>query len=134
MREFDPEIARLEGRVAVVSFATPDHVRRFAQSLGHPYLWLADPGRELYRGLGLGRRGWGAVAPWRVIRRHVGFALQGRIWHPEQIDLGQMGGDYVFDARGRLFLEHPSQASDDRPPASEVMRALRAAAAAGAAA
>jgi len=129
LRGFDSEIAALGAQVVVVSFAAPAHVRRFARRLGHPYLWLADPGRELYSRLGIRRRGWRAVAPLRVVRRYLRLILGGQLWRPEQLDLGQMGGDYVFDARGRLFLAHPSQASDDRPAATAVLNALRKAAA-----
>ncbi len=106
MREFDQEIAELKGRVAVVSFATPDHLKQFAERLGHPYLWLADPRRVSYMHLGLRRR----------------------IWRPEQIDLAQMGGDFVFDRDGDLTLTYVSTSSDDRPSAQTLMLAFRRAA------
>ena len=66
------------GQVAVISFAKPEHVRRFAEHLGHPFLWLADPERRSYQHLGLGRRGPLAIMPPRVVWEHVKFAL-GRI-------------------------------------------------------
>ena len=128
MREFDREIAELEGQVAVISFAQPDHLKRFAEHLGHPYLWLADPERKSYRSLGLGRRGLEAIAPPRAIWGYIRFALRGKIWHPEQLDLAQMGGDFVFDRYGNLTLEHLGSASDDRPSARVVMAAFRRAA------
>jgi len=54
--------------------------------------------------------------------------VRGKIWHPEQLDLAQMGGDFVFDRHGKLTLRHLSSASDDRPPTDVVMSALRQAA------
>ena len=130
MREFDPEIAELNGQVAVISFARPDHIKRFADHLGHPYLWLADPGRRSYRILGLRRGGLMAIAPPRVIWGHIRFALRGKIWHPEQLDVAQMGGDFVFDRYGNLTLRHLSSTSDDRPSVEVVISAFRRAASA----
>jgi peroxiredoxin len=67
LREFDHEIAELQGRVAVISFASPDHLKGFAERFGHPYRWLADPKRPSYRRFGIGRRGLFTVAPPRAI-------------------------------------------------------------------
>jgi len=128
LREFDQEIAELKGRVAVISFAAPDQLRRFAERLGHPFLWLADPKRRSYTRLGLGRRGLMAIAPPRAVWGYVRFILGGRIWRPEQLDLAQMGGDFVFDRDGNLTLTHVSNSSDDRPSAGAVMTAFRQAA------
>lgn len=129
MREHDEEIDKAGGRVAVISFARAEHVGRFALHLDHPYLWLADPERLSYRALGIGRRGPAAVAPPRLIWEHIRFAVRGRVWHPEQLDLAQMGGDFVFDRAGNLTLRHVSEASDDRPPMAELMEAFRQASA-----
>lgn len=128
MREHDGEITELGGRVAVISFASPEHLAAFAKRLQHPYLWLADPDRASYRALGLGRHGLRAVVPLRVLWGYLQFALQGKIWRPEQTDLAQMGGDFVFDRDGELTLSYASHASDDRPPVTEVIAALRRAA------
>ncbi len=112
----------------MISFATPRQLKRFADRLGHPYLWLADPGRRSYSRLGPARRGLSAIAPPRAVWGYVRLILQGRVWRPEQIDLAQMGGDFVFDRRGNLTLSHVSATSDDRPSVSVVMSALRRAA------
>jgi peroxiredoxin len=133
LRDHIDEIESLGGQIAVVSFARPDHVARFARHLKHPYLWLSDPDRLSYHALGADRRGLASVAPARVLWEHVRFALRGKVWHPEQLDLAQMGGDFVFDRAGNLTLRHVSTASDDRPPVTELMEAFRRAAAASAA-
>ena len=130
MREFDQEIAKSQGRVAVISFARPEHLKRFAEHLTHPYLWLADPERRSYRHFGLGRRGLMSIAPPHVVWEHVRFALAGKIWHPEQVDVAQMGGDFVFDRSGGLTLQYLSSSSDDRPSVKAVMAAFRLAASA----
>jgi hypothetical protein len=128
LREFDQEIASLHGRVAVVSFASPGRLKHFAEHLGHPFLWLADPKRLSYKRLGLRRTGLAAIAPPRVVWGYIRFGLQGKIWHPEQLDIAQMGGDFVFDPEGNLTLRHVSTSSDDRPRMSTVMEAFRLAA------
>ena len=128
MREFDREIAVNHGQVVVVSFAQPDHLKRFAERLGHPYLWLADPGRISYQRLGMERKGLSAIAPLRVIWAYIRLILRGKIWRPEQLDIAQMGGDIVFDRSGNLTLKHVSSSSDDRPPVGVVMAAFRRAA------
>lgn len=128
MREFDQEIASLHGRVAVVSFASPGRLKGFAEYLGHPFLWLADPKRLTYNRLGLRRRGISAIAPPRVVWGYIRFGLQGKKWHPEQLDIAQMGGDFVFDPEGNFTLFHVSSSSDDRPTMRTVMEAFRHAA------
>src|SRR5437868_14292981 len=57
LRDHDAEIEAAGGRVTVISFAAPEHVKRFAHALGHPYLWLSDPERGSYRTLNGGRGG-----------------------------------------------------------------------------
>ena len=128
MREFDKEIAKLQGRVAVISFAGPEHLKQFAERSGHPFLWLADPKRLSYKRLGLGRRGVTAIAPPRAVWGYIRLILGGRIWHPQQLDLAQMGGDFVIDRDGNLTLRYVSTSSDDRPSAQAVMLAFRRAA------
>jgi hypothetical protein len=128
LREFDTEIESRQGRVAVISFATSDQLKRFAKRFGHPFLWLADPKRLSYQRLGLGRRGVTAIAPPRAVLGYIRLILGGRIWRPEQLDLAQMGGDFVFDRDGNLTLRHVSTSSDDRPSAQALMLAFRRAA------
>jgi len=103
LREFDQEIDVRQGQVAVISFASPKHLKAFADHLAHPFLWLADPKRSSYDRLGPRRRGLGAIAPPRVVWGYIRLMLRGRIWRPEQLDLAQMGGDFVFDRKGNLL-------------------------------
>jgi hypothetical protein len=98
------------------------------ERFGHPYLWLADPKRLSYKRLGLGRRGLFAIAPPRAIWGYIQFAMRGKVWHPEQLDMAQMGGDFVFDRDGNLTLRHVSSRSDDRPSMDALMSAFRRAA------
>ena len=128
MREFEQEIESRQGQVAVISFASHAPVKRFAERLNHPFLWLADPQRFSYHRLGLGRRGVTAIAPPRVVWGYIRLIQGGRTWRPEQLDLAQMGGDFVFDRDGNLTLSHVSTSSGDRPSAQALMVAFRRAA------
>jgi peroxiredoxin len=128
LREFDQEVESRQGQVAVISFAGPEHLKQFAERSRHPFLWLADPERSSYKRLGLGRGGLTAIAPPRAVWGYIRLFLRGKIWHPEQLDVAQMGGDFVFDRDGNLTLSHVSTSSDDRPSAEAVMSAFRRAA------
>ena len=127
--DLDFDLLTLDGEVFHArQLICSGHLKRFAERLGHPYLWLADPGRRSYRRLGSVRGGLGAIAPWRAVWGYIRLILRGRIWPPEQLDLAQMGGDFVFDENGDLTLRHISSSSDDRPSVSAVMSAFRRAA------
>jgi len=128
LREFDQEVESRQGQVAVISFAGPEHLKQFAERSGHPFLWFADPERSSYKRLGLGRGSLTAIAPPRAVWGYIRLFLRGKIWHPEQLDVAQMGGDFVFDRDGNLTLSHVSTSSDDRPSAEAVMSAFRRAA------
>jgi|SRR5437588_2917262 len=129
LRDHDQEIAAAGGRVAVVSFAPPEHVKRFALALGHPYLWLSDPERESYRALGVGKGRVLNPFSFTDIWRNAYSTLRGRPWLPQQADLWQLGADFVFDAEGVLTMAHRCRSSHDRPPAEAVLEAFRKAAA-----
>src|SRR5260370_13688977 len=120
-------MAESQGRVGVVSFARPDQLKRFAEHLGLPFRWLADPTRLSYKHLGARRRGLMAIAPPRAIWGYIRLVLGGRIWRPQQLDLAQMGGDFVFDRSGNLTLSYVSTSSGDRPSVPAVVRAFPAA-------
>src|SRR5260370_10761726 len=121
-------MAESQGRVGVVAWARPDELKRFAERLGHPFLWLADPTRLSYKHLGARRRGLMAIAPPRAIWGYIRLVLGGRIWRPQQLDLAQMGGDFVFDRSGNLTLSYVSTSSGDRPSVAAGMSAFRRAA------
>ncbi len=71
-----------------------------------------------------------AIAPPRAVWGYIRLILRGRIWHPEQLDIAQMGGDFVFDRDGNLTLSHAGTGSDDRPSVEAIMSAFRRAASA----
>jgi hypothetical protein len=128
LRDHDAEIAAAGGRVTVISFAPPEHVKRFAQALGHPYLWLSDPERGSYRALGVGKGGLFNPFSFTDIWRNAYSTLRGRPWIPQQADIWQLGADFVFDSEGILTMAYRCRSSHDRPAAETVLEAFRRAA------
>ena len=124
MRDRHSEIAAANGRVAVVSFAEPRHLALVSKHLGHPFEWYSDPGYLCYRALGLGRANLRQVYNVRAIWRVMRHAARGDLWHPEQDDRRQLGGNFVFGPSGELTMEYRSRDSDDRPPVKRVMAAF----------
>ena len=130
LSELRPHVAEIEnagGRIAVISFAPPQHLAGFAAALGHPYLWLSDPERASYQAMAVGHGGLlNPFSPADIWRSLTGL-LRGKPWIPQQADVWQLGADFVFDSQGRLTMAHRCRSSHDRPPVAEVMKAFRAA-------
>ena len=128
MRERVKEIDSAGGQVAVISFAAPEQVARFATALGHPFLWLSDEERQSYRALNMGRLGLLKFLSRADVLKSAASTLRGKPWLPRQGDLWQLGGDFVFGTDGGLTLEHRSKNSHDRPSMEALMAAFRTAA------
>jgi hypothetical protein len=125
LRVHADEVEAAGGRIAVISFAAPAHVQRFADALGHPYLWLSDPVRASYRAFRVGSGG--LFSPFSPTDLWVSFVgtLRGRPWIPQQRDIWQLGADFVFDPEGNLTMAYRCRASHDRPSAAAVINAFR---------
>jgi hypothetical protein len=124
------EIRRLGGEVLVVSFARPDHLALYVAAGPLPFPVVADPTRQAYQAFGLERTSWSAMLAARSVLRYLGLILRG--WLPrrpqEGEDVLQLGGDFVLDATGRVVYVHRSAEPTDRPPARELIDAVRQAA------
>ncbi|MDQ6919272.1 MAG: AhpC/TSA family protein [Candidatus Dormibacteraeota bacterium] len=128
LRMHADEVEAAGGQIAVISFAAPQHVERFARALGHPYLWLSDPARVSYRAFRVGRGG--PFNPFSRTDLWLNFVstLRRRPWLPQQPDIWQLGADFVFDPEGNLTMAHRCRSSHDRPTAEAVISAFRKAA------
>ncbi len=112
-----------------MTFAEPQALRGFERKLDLPYPVYGDPDRATYRALGFGRAS--ARRVWldpRVWRRYAALLLRGRRPEsPADQDTLQLGGDAVFDARGRLTWAYRSRGPEDRPSVDRLAAAVRAA-------
>lgn len=103
-----------------VGFSPPERLTGLARRLGWAGLVLSDPGREVYRALGLGR------APlWRVYspRTMLTYARAKRAGHrlPRPVeDTRQLGGDAVLVDGTVVDLWRP-RTPDDRPDVAAVL-------------
>ena len=92
----------LDGAVPMVTvgFSPAEPLAELAGRLGLTGPVLSDPGRELYRRLGLRRAPiWQVYSPGTILR-YGGFVLRGRTLHKPVEDTRQMGGDaLVLDGR-----------------------------------
>ncbi len=127
MRERYEEVRRLGGEVLAVSFARPERVAAYVARYPLPFPVLADPEYEAYRAFGLGRTSWGSMLSPRVLLRYLALMFRG--WLPAKPagrdDLLQLGGDFVLDDQRRLVYAYRSATATDRPPAEELVRAVR---------
>lgn len=106
--------------LAWVGFSPPERLAGLARRLGWSGLVLSDPGRDVYRALGLGR------APlWRVYspRTMLTYARAKRAGHrlPRPVeDTRQLGGEAVVVDGTVVDLWRP-RTPDDRPGVAEVL-------------
>lgn len=115
-----------------VSFAAPALLARHRDELGADVELYADPDRELYGALGLGRasmaRVWLDPRVWWRYARLLGAG--GRPGRLEQDSL-QLGGDAVLDADLRLRFVYRSRGPEDRPAVDRLVAELARAAESG---
>lgn len=121
--------AGLDGRVPMVTvgFSPAAPLAALAEHLGLTGRVLSDPGRLLYRRLGLRRAPvWRVYSPGTLLR-YAGLAARGRTLHRPVEDTRQMGGDaLVVDGRV-VRLWRPATPDDRAVPATVVAAAVRAA-------
>ncbi len=125
MRHKYSEIRAAGGDVIAIGFAPIEMLRKQTEELDLPYPFLHDPDRTAYRTLGLGRATWWQVygpATWWTYAR---LLLRGHRLRRTEVDGGQLGGDIVVDADGRITLARASRTPTDRPPVAELLAALR---------
>jgi peroxiredoxin len=132
VRQHYPELQALGAEVLAVSFTKPSRVAAYVAAHPLPFPALADPERAAYAALGLGRTSWRKVLRGGVLARYLRLILRG--WMPHRTaageDVMQLGGDFVLDRHGRLAYAYRSAEPTDRPPAADLLAAVRRAAAA----
>lgn len=112
-------------RVLVVSFTPPKLMKLFLAE--HPLAFpiVSDPNRDAYRVFELGRTNVLAFFKPRVLWKFVRqIWAGGKVRKPVDKDVLQLGGDFLFDAAGRVVWSWPSQNPTDRPTASDIRAAV----------
>jgi hypothetical protein len=108
-----------------VGFSPPGPLAAIARHLGWTGLVLTDPGRTLYRRLGIGRAPlWRVYSPGTLATYTAALARGHRLARPVE-DTRQLGADAIMIDGVVRRLWRP-RTPDDRPTASEVITAARA--------
>lgn len=124
MKESLEDFRRLGAKIVVISFVPPDRLAQYLAMRPWPFPVLADPQRHAYRAFGLESAGWARLVRPRVILSYIRLILRGRVPRPAREDVHQLGGDFVLDRHGRIIFEYRSQDPADRPPVSDLLKAL----------
>ncbi len=127
MRGRYDELRHLGAEVLAVSFTRPERVAAYLERHPLPFPALCDPERTAYRDFGLGQTSWREMLRPGVLAGYLRLVLRG--WIPEKSgpgeDVLQLGGDFVLDGRRRLVYAYRSKGPADRPPADDLVRAVR---------
>jgi hypothetical protein len=106
----------------LVGFSPPAPLAAIARHLGWPGLILTDPGRVLYRRLGIGRATlWRVYSPGTLVTYAAALARGHRLTRPVE-DTRQLGGDAIM-VRGAVRRLWRPGSPDARPAAAEVIAA-----------
>ena len=123
------EFRRRRVGVVAVGQATGEEAARYGRMAQAEYPCLGDPGRQAYRGFGLGRADWwsmlvkpfleGPSLAWSRIRN---ADLQGA--RLEHSDVKQLGGVAILDRQGTVRYLYRSERTEDYPPTPELLAEL----------
>ena len=122
-------IQDLGGEVLVVSFSGPARVAAYLGRYPLPFPVVSDPERKAYQAFALERTSWVSMLRPGVLVHYLKLMLRGWLpWKAEKgADVLQLGGDFVLDGQRRLVYAYRSAVPTDRPPARELLLAVRTA-------
>lgn len=139
------EIAHIDARLAVVSFAPLDRLREwvpyFQEHLLEPSYrqsnlslppdifsrtrFVSDATLDVYHAYGMGRNSPLKVYGPRIIWQYFRWGLEGKPIRKPFQDTLQRGGDFVVGRDGLLTLAHVGRDQADRPSIAEILTALK---------
>ncbi|MEI7684076.1 MAG: peroxiredoxin-like family protein [Planctomycetota bacterium] len=112
-------------RVVVVTFTPPKLLKMFLAENKLPFEFVADPSREAYRFFQLRRASVLSFFKPRVLAGYFRRFWSGvKMRKPIEQDVLQLGGDFLFDARGEAAWSWVSKDATDRPTADEIRAAV----------
>jgi hypothetical protein len=127
LREHQSELTELRARVIVISFESPERAALFAESESVSFPLLLDPSRRAYAAFGLEQGSFREIWTLKSLVAYIRGLLGGQALHMPRGDITQLGGDFVLDGSGRIVFFHRSSEPADRPHASAIVAAVRAA-------
>jgi hypothetical protein len=114
--------------LVAVSMSPPAGVAAYLAAHPGPVPILADPERQLYAALGLGRTTWLRLLRPAVVWKYLKMIGRGskvrRV--PAGEDPLQLGGDFLLGPDRRVLWAYPSTDPTDRPSAEATLAAVRA--------
>jgi peroxiredoxin len=120
--QFEAEGAQL---VAIFQYSA-EATEAFCASRKVPFDCLADPLREAYGEVSLGRGKRNQLLNWRIAKAWVRNAASGNVSSGAKGgDYAQMPGTFVVDTEGYLTLAHYNASSEDNPSVERVLDAVR---------
>ena len=130
MRKIHNDIKALGGEVLAVSFSSPDAIAAHVAISPQPFPILADPERAAYQAFALGKTRLLSFFRLDVLWHYLSLMFRGYMPRrpQEDVDLWQLGGDFVLDRAGRLTFAHPSGDAVDRPTNATLLAEMRRAA------
>jgi hypothetical protein len=112
--------------VIAVSMSNPESIARYLDGHPHPIAVLADPERNLYSALGLGRTSWARLLRPNLVWRYLRLMARGgkvrRV--PAGEDALQLGGDFLIDHDRQLLWAHRGADPTDRPTVDAILDAV----------
>jgi len=126
LREHKPLLDELNAVVLIISFESPDALRRFHWFRDLPFLVVSDQPRRLYNSFGLHSRALHQLFDRETIRSYIRGLWHGRLPARPHADTHQLGGDVVLNPAGEVVFVHRSGTPADRPSVETLLQVLRA--------
>lgn len=110
------------GEVVVISFETPDGVKKMIASHKFPFIFLHDPQKNVYNLYEMLDKRDGAVSTWRTALAYIRLRIDGFPPVARGTDTSQMGGIVMVDKQGIIRLIYRSAFPEDWPDAEELVQ------------
>ncbi|MEI7555030.1 hypothetical protein [Candidatus Chlorohelix sp.] len=132
---FIEQLVTLKARLLVISFAPPEHFRKWREywkqihlapeiaekrtpevnQLLQQTVFLNDPLLKVYRAYGLGKYSMLTVYGPSVLAKYTLYAAQGKKILKTREDVLQKGGDFAVSAEGKITFAYSGRNQLDRP-------------------
>jgi peroxiredoxin len=112
-------------RITVISFADDMSLAPYKANFKWDMELVSDPTRKLYKQYGLKRGKILDILHPKTLLKYTGYILQGKKMKKPTEDIYQLGGDFILDAKGKVFFSYPSKHPEDRPSVKLLLKQLK---------